>query len=326
MLIKHRETWSVAEREVTPEHVFLNRRAFVTRSVALGSFAVAGGVWASLPEAALAAAESDPSAALYPAKRNPAYTIEGEVTPEVANTNYNNFYEFSTSKHLAAEAEALKTRPWSVAFDGLVDKPREVAIDDLVKAMPLEERLYRHRCVEAWGMTVPWTGFPLKALVDYAKPLGSAKFVQFTTFLDPKMARGQKSFFYSWPYVEGVTMAEASNDLAFMVTGAYGKPLPKAMGAPIRLALPWKYGFKSAKSIVRITFLEKRPSTFWQGLAANEYGFWANVNPDVPHPRWSQATEEVLGTGSRKPTIIYNGYGEKVASLYVDVKGENIFM
>ncbi len=328
MLIRHREPWDAAERDVTPEPVFLDRRALVT-----GAAALATAAWASRAQAGWFGSDStpaapvvDPSASLYPAKRNPAYTIERALTPEAVNTDYNNYYEFGTSKHVAEAAKSLKIRPWTVKIDGLVDKPREVAIDDLLKAMTLEERLYRHRCVEAWSMTVPWTGFPLKALVDYAKPQSGAKYVQFTTFNDAKMAPGQKSFFYPWPYVEGVSMAEANNDLAFMVTGAYGKPLPNVMGAPLRLALPWKYGFKSAKSIVKITFTDKRPATFWESLGADEYGFWANVNPAVPHPRWSQATEEVLGTGSRKPTVIYNGYGDLVASLYADMKGENIFM
>ncbi|WP_131113213.1 protein-methionine-sulfoxide reductase catalytic subunit MsrP [Lichenihabitans psoromatis] len=324
MLIRHRETWSIAERDATPEHVFLNRRSFVA-GAALAGAAIGTGM-IGLPRSAMAAGEVDPSASLYPAKANPAYTISQAVTPEAVNTNYNNFYEYGETKHIADAAQALKIRPWMVSIDGMVDKPKEIAIDDLLKAMPLEERLYRHRCVEAWSMAVPWTGFPVKALVDFAKPLGSAKYIQVQTFLDPKMAPGQRGFVYTWPYVEGLTMAEATNDLAFMVTGAYGKPLPKAMGAPLRLALPWKYGFKSAKSIVKITFTDKRPTTFWQGLASNEYGFWANVNPGVPHPRWSQATEEVLGTSERRPTMIYNGYAEKVAALYTDIKGENIFM
>jgi sulfoxide reductase catalytic subunit YedY len=263
---------------------------------------------------------------LYPAKRNDGYKLDGPLTKEADNTNYNNYYEYGTSKHVAGAAEALKPDPWTIRIDGLVEKPHEIALDDLLKALPLEERLYRHRCVEAWSMTVPWTGFPLKALVDFAKPLGSAKYVQLQTFLDPKMAPGQKSFFYPWPYVEGVTLAEAANDLAFLVTGAYGKPLPKVMGAPLRLALPWKYGFKSVKSIAKISFVEARPKTFWQALGPDEYGFWANVNPEVPHPRWSQATEEVLGTGDRKPTLLYNGYAEQVASLYANVKGESLFM
>ena len=203
------------------------------------------------------------------------------MTPEKINLNYNNFYEFSTSKHLSADA--LKTRPWTVTIDGLVEKAQTFAIDDLIKTMGLEERLYRHRCVEAWSMAIPWTGFPLRALVEKARPLSSAKYVRFESFLDKKNAPGQRSFM-PWPYVEGLTIAEATNDLAFIVTGAYGKPLAKVQGAPIRLATPWKYGFKSAKSIVKISFVDTRPTTFWEALGPDEYGFWANVNPDVPHP------------------------------------------
>lgn len=315
MLIRSRRAGELREREATPEAVFLNRRA-----VLAGSALLAAG---SLGRRT---AFADPGPSLYPAKRNEVFTLDRAVTPEADNTNYNNFYEYGTSKHVAEAAQALTTNPWTVKIEGLVEKPREVAFEDLVKAMMLEERLYRHRCVEAWSMAVPWTGFPLKSFVDFAKPLGSAKYVQFETFLDPKMAPGQKSFFYPWPYVEGVTMAEASNDLAFLVTGAYGKPLPKVMGAPLRLALPWKYGFKSVKSIAKISFVEERPKTFWEALGPDEYGFWANVSPQVPHPRWSQASEEILGTSERRPTLLFNGYAEQVAGLYANVKGENLFM
>jgi sulfoxide reductase catalytic subunit YedY len=201
-----------------------------------------------------------------------------------------------------------------------------VDIDTLIRAMPLEERLYRHRCVEAWSMTIPWSGFPLKALLDYAKPLGSAKYVKMQTFLNPKVAPGQKQTWNPWPYVEGLTIEEAANDLAFMVTGAYGKPLAKQFGAPLRLATPWKYGFKSVKSIVLVEFTEARPATFWETINANEYGFWANVNPEVPHPRWSQASEKPLGGDERVPTLIYNGYGEQVAGLYDGMEGERLFV
>ena len=316
MLIRQRQSWQIRDSEATPEPVFLNRRGFLA-----GSAAAAAGAFG-----ATRSARADTPPGLYPAKRNPAYTLDRPLTPEADNTNYNNFYEYGTSKHVADAAEALKTDPWMVKIDGLVETPRDIAFDDLIKALPLEERLYRHRCVEAWSMTVPWTGIPLKTFVAWAKPLGSAKYVQFETFLNPKMAPGQKSFFYPWPYVEGVTMAEANNDLPMLVTGAYGKPLPNVMGAPLRLALPWKYGFKSIKSIVKISFVEERPKTFWAALGPDEYGFWANVNPEVPHPRWSQASEEILGTSERKPTLLYNGYAEQVASLYKDIKGEMLFM
>ena len=219
-----------------------------------------------------------------------------------------------------------ETRPWTVAVDGLVEKPFEIGVDDLIRKMPLEERLYRLRCVEAWAMAVPWTGFPLKALVDLARPLSSARYVRLQTFLNRAVASGQRQTWYPWPYTEGVTVAEASNELAFLVTGAYGKPLVNQFGAPLRLALPWKYGFKSVKSIVRITFTEERPKSFWEALQPSEYGFWANVNPAVPHPRWSQASERILGTSETRPTVIYNGYGEYVAGLYTGLDKERLYV
>ncbi len=330
MLIRNRRSWEIPERDATPERVFLDRRAFMAGGAALGAGALASGPARAWPfggsDAPAVPDAPDPSAALYPAKRNAAYAVSGAVTPETVNTSYNNFYEYGTSKHVADAAQMLKVRPWTVKFSGMVEKPREVDIDDLLKAMTLEERLYRHRCVEAWSMQVPWTGFPVKALVDFAKPLGSAKYMVLKTFKDAKMAPGQRSFILQWPYVEGLTLAEATNDLAFMVTGAYGKPLPKVMGAPLRLAVPWKYGFKSVKSIVEVTFTDQQPVTTWAALAPDEYGFWANVNPEVPHPRWSQASEEVIGTGDRRPTVIYNGYGEQVASLYSGMAKDKIFM
>ena len=201
----------------------------------------------------------------------------------------------------------------------MCDASQEIAIDDLIKRMQIEERLYRHRCVEAWSMTIPWTGFPLSKIVALADPKPEAKYVRFETFKDPKVAPGQRQIWYPWPYTEGVTVEEAKNDLAFMVTGAYGKSLLNQFGAPIRLALPWKYGFKSIKSIVRISFVAEKPKSYWEQLQGSEYGFWANVNPQVPHPRWSQATEEVIGTGNRVPTQLYNGYAEQVAGLYKDM-------
>jgi len=320
MLIKSRRSWELPEAAATPEHIFLNRRKFLSAStLALGAIAAP-----ALVQTARAA--GDPTADLYPAMRNPAFRLDREVTAEAVASTYNNFYEFGSHKRIADAAQALKTRPWTVRLEGMVEEERTVDIDTLIRAMRLEERLYRHRCVEAWSMAVPWTGFPMKALLDYAKPLGSAKYVVMQTFLDPSVASGQKQFWYPWPYTEGVTIAEAANDLAFLVTGVYGKPLAKQFGAPLRLALPWKYGFKSIKSIVTFRFTDKQPETFWEKLASNEYGFWANVNPQVSHPRWSQATEEVIGTNKRVPTQIYNGYGEQVAELYKDVKvGDRLF-
>ena len=207
----------------------------------------------------------------------------------------------------------------------MVAKDITIDAEELIRKMPVDERLYRFRCVEAWSMTVPWSGFPLKALVDFAQPASGAKYLVMKTFSRPQEASGQKQFWYPWPYTEGLTLEEATNDLAFVVTGLYGKPARKQNGAPLRLALPWKYGFKSTKGIVKITFTDQRPKSFWETIQAGEYGFWANVNPDVPHPRWSQATEEVIGTGKRVPTLLFNGYGDYVADLYKDLKGERLW-
>jgi methionine sulfoxide reductase catalytic subunit len=321
MNVIRRRGWDIPQRLATPEHLVFNRRAFVAGASAL----------ALLPAAARAQRLvdvdklPDPTADLYPAKRNEAFKLDRPITDEKINAHYNNFYEFSEGKELAAQAQALRIRPWTVKIDGLVEKPVEIGIDDLIRKMTLEERTYRHRCVEAWSMAIAWTGFPLRKLVDLARPLGSAKYVKMTTFLDKAMAPGQNKPWYPWPYVEGLTMAEAANDLAFMVTGAYGHPLARQHGAPLRLAVPWKYGFKSIKSVVRFSFVEQRPVGLWEELQKSEYGFWANVNPAVPHPRWSQATEEVIGTGERRPTLIFNGYGEQVADLYKDLSSERLW-
>lgn len=316
MRYHRRHGWELPENQATPEHLVLSRRG----AMALG----AGAILAASVRAALASTQAETDA-LHPYARNEAHVIEREVTPEAINGNYNNFYEFGTSKSVTAAAQALRVRPWMLKIDGMVETPREIGIDDLILAMPREERLYRHRCVEAWSMTIPWSGFALKALLDFAKPLSGAKYVRFETFYDPKMAPGQKAPFYPWPYVEGLTIEEAANDLAFMVTGAYGKPLAKQFGAPLRLALPWKYGFKSIKSIAKITFTDKRPVGLWEALQSREYGFWANVNPEVSHPRWSQATENVLGTNTRIPTKLFNGYGDYVADLYKGLEKERLW-
>ena len=320
MFIKHRKGWEIPESRVTPEHLFFNRRQILVAATGAATLMAAGS----------ARAEGDPSAGLYPAKPNPKFTDAGRpVTEESYNTTFNNYYEFGTSKRIASAAEALPIRPWSIVIDGEVEKPMTLGIDDLLKQVTLEERIYRHRCVEAWSMVVPWSGFPLSKLVELAKPTANAKFVRFETFNNPDIASGQKPGLfgaYPWPYVEGLTMAEATNDLSFMVTGAYGKPVAKSMGAPIRLHLPWKYGFKSIKAIVKVSFVAERPVSFWEQLASSEYGFWANVNPEVPHPRWSQADEQVLGSGERVPTQLFNGYGEFVAALYTGLENEKLYM
>ncbi len=308
MHIIKRKGWEIPASMITPEAAFFNRR----QALAIAGLSIIG-------------ASSKAQAAM-----NAKFADAGRpVTEESYNVTYNNFYEFGTSKQIFGAAEALPVAPWQIAIDGEVEKPFTLDAAELVAKMPVEDRIVRHRCVEAWAMVVPWTGFPLNKLVEMAKPTASAKYVRFETFNLPDVAPGQKDGLFSsypWPYVEGITIEEAMNDLSFMVTGAYGKPLPKSMGAPIRLHLPWKYGFKSAKSIVKISFTADRPMNFWQALNANEYGFWANVNPEVPHPRWSQASEEMLGTGERVPTKIFNGYGEFVADLYKGLDKEPLYM
>jgi methionine sulfoxide reductase catalytic subunit len=313
MNIIRRRGWEIPDRLATPEHLFFDRRAFLAGSAS--SLAMAPAL-ASAQRVTDAANLPDPTADLYPAKRNEKFVLDRPITDEKINGNYNNFYEFGSQKTIASTAQALKVRPWTVKIDGMVEKPMEIGVDDLIRKMTLEERTYRHRCVETWSMAIAWTGFPLAKLVDFAKPLGSAKYLQMETFMDPKTAFGQRQTWFPWPYTEGLSMAEATNDLAFLATGAYGHPMAKQHGAPLRLAVPWKYGFKSIKSIVRFAFTDKRPHSYWEALQAAEYGFWANVNPAVPHPRWSQASEEVIGTGERKPTLLFNGYGEFVADIY----------
>jgi len=326
MHVIRRRGWEIPERLATPEHLFFDRRAFLAATGAT----IAGAAALSLaPGAARAQRISDlpdPTAGLYPAKRNEKYVLDRPVTEEKINTSYNNFYEFGSTKNVVRASQALKLRPWTVKLDGMVEKEQELDIDDLLKKVSLEERLYRHRCVEAWSMAIPWSGFPMAKLVEMAKPLSSAKYVRMETFFDKAMAPEQRKPYYPWPYIEGLTMAEATNELTFMVTGAYGKPVAKQMGAPIRLAVPWKYGFKSIKSIVKFTFTDQRPKSYWESLQATEYGFWANVNPQVAHPRWSQATEEFIGTGARRPTQLFNGYGEYVAEMYKGLEKERLYV
>ena len=324
MLIRRTPGWAIKEREATPESFFRERRRLVT-ALAAGPI-LAPALAAGFARSANAEGEADPSAGLYPVQRNPKYALDRPITPEEDVTTYNNYYEFGSQKNIWRGAQALKLRPWTVKVEGMVEKEMTVDIDTLLKAMPLEERLYRHRCVEAWSMAVPWSGFPLKAFVDYVNPLASAKYMVMQTFQDAGMAPGQREFWYPWPYVEGLTMAEATNELAFIATGLYGKPIPKQDGAPLRLVTPWKYGFKSVKAIVRVNFTDKRPKTFWETMASDEYGFWANVNPEVAHPRWSQASERVLGTGGRVPTQLFNGYAQYVADIYKGLEKERLYV
>lgn len=329
MLIKIAKSWALPERAATPEALFHDRRRLVKGLAAGSILAGSGGLLAPIPGAAAAdPAElpaDHPLAAIFPAPHNDAYTISRPLSDEQDVTTYNNFYEFGSHKNVWKAAQKLEVRPWEVVIDGLVDKEVRIQADELIKRMPNEERLYRHRCVEAWSFTVPWTGFPLKALVDMAQPLSGAKYLTMTGFMNPDVAPGQRQHWYPWPYVEGLTLAEATHDLSLIVTGAYGRPLPKQNGAPLRLAVPWKYGFKHIKSIQRFTFTDTRPVSFWEEINAKEYGFWANVNPEVPHPRWSQASEKVLGTNARVPTVLFNGYGEQVAHLYQDLQDEPLY-
>jgi sulfoxide reductase catalytic subunit YedY len=325
MLIKRRRDWELPDSAATPESLFQERRRLL-QGLAAGPVLLAGGMglWR-----AAGAEDTDPSADLYPVARSPHYQLDERIpqfSDERLVTTYNNFYEFGSHKQIWKDAQALQVRPWTVTLDGMVEQEQTLDIDDLLRQMPLEERVYRHRCVEAWSMAVPWSGFPLKALVERARPLGSASYLRMETFLDPDTASGQKQFWYPWPYVEGLTLAEATHELAFIATGLYGKPIPKQNGAPLRLAVPWKYGFKSIKSIVRFTFTDQRPINFWQEIQASEYGFWANVNPEVPHPRWSQAEETPLGSPMKVPTVLYNGYGAFVADLYKGLESEPLFM
>jgi len=323
MLIRTRRSWEIPELKATPEAVFRDRRRLVA-GMALGPILLAGSSLAGL-RPARAETPVDPSAKLYPVARNETYKLDRPLTDEKWATSWNNFYEFNSSKDVVDDAQALPIRPWSVKIDGMVAQPMEIAIDDLLAKMPLEERLYRHRCVEAWSMAVPWSGFPLKALVAMAQPSAGAKYLRMETFENPDAAPGQKETWYPWPYIEGLTMAEATHDLAFIATGVYGKPLPAQNGSPLRLTVPWKYGFKSIKSIVRFSFTDEQPMNFWQALQASEYGFWANVNPQVPHPRWSQAHERVLGTDQVVATLLFNGYADEVAGLYKDLQNERLY-
>jgi len=319
--------WRAPERQITPESVYHNRREFLKVLGAAG-MGIAGACYASPAWSATRLFDlddflEDPHLKtdfkkIDNLKRNAAYTAGRPVSEEEKALTYNNFYEFTSAKDGVWKlVEQFKPRPWKLEIAGHVEHPAVYEIDDLIRAMPIEERVYRHRCVERWAMVVPWNGFPMKALIDKVRPTHKAKYVRFVSFLDPEVAPGQKNNFQlPWPYTEGLTLAEAMNELTFLSTGIYGHIQPAQHGAPIRLVTPWKYGYKSIKSIVKIEFVETRPRTFWNTLAPHEYGFVSNVDPDVPHPRWSQKFEKMIGTGEVFPTQKFNGYGEWVSSLY----------
>lgn len=299
--------------EITPKEVYLSRRDFIKAAgVVAGSMALA----ACAPETG-AKSTNEPSLSTSPSLSdelgNPANTYE-EIT------NYNNYYEFSTNKEAVAPlSKDFTTTPWTVEVSGMVNNPKTFGVEDLLSTFPQEERIYRLRCVEAWSMVIPWSGFPLASLLKQVEPTSSAKYVRFETIYRPEEMKGQGSPFYPWPYQEGLRLDEAMNDLALLATGLYGETILPQNGAPIRLVVPWKYGFKSIKSIIKIELTDQQPNTLWNTVAPNEYGFYANVNPNVDHPRWSQASERRIGELSRRETLMFNGYGEQVAELYADM-------
>lgn len=310
--------WNVPERDVTPESVFAARRRFLQT---LGAGALALGTLGCRPADERRAAIPmlpNPNAGLYPAARNSRYTVDRALTDEAVAARYNNFYEFTEVKERVHELVAgFNVRPWDIEITGLVEKPVKITLDDLVRKIPLEERVYRHRCVEAWAMIVPWTGIPLSKVLGLAGPLSSARYVRFTSFLRPEEAPNQKAAtWYTWPYYEGLRIDEAMNELTMAVTGIYGHELPGQHGAPMRIVVPWKYGYKGPKSVVKMELVAEQPKTFWNDLAPGEYGFLSNVDPATPHPRWSQASERLIDTGERIPTQAFNGYGQFVASMY----------
>jgi sulfoxide reductase catalytic subunit YedY len=306
MLVRIPKGWEISEREATPEAAFWNRREILR--------AAGAGMLAAGPPA-MAAEGKGP----YPAKRNKTYELGVPVTEEWAATGYNNFYELHPTDKTRPKdmADKFVIHPWQIRVKGLVNEPRILDLDDLLKRMPFEERLYRFRCVEAWAMAVPWVGFPMAALIQELEPKPEAKYIRFVTVNRPEQMPGMKMApWYPWPYYEALRMDEAMHPLAMFVTGMYGKPLPKQNGAPFRVIVPWKYGYKNPKSIVEIEFTARQPKTFWNDTAPSEYGFYSNVNPKKPHPRWSQAHEKVIPTMSLRPTLMYNGYEQWVGGLY----------
>ena len=302
----------VLSSEITPQEIYRQRRDFMrlTAGTAVGL---------ALPERLLAGET-------LPNRVKSDFTAPDKLTPLEDVTHYNNFYEFGTDKESPAKTSAgLKTRPWTVTVEGAVNKPKVWDIDSLLQLAPLEDRVYRLRCVEAWSMVIPWVGFPLAELINRAEPTGNAKFVEFTTLNDPGQMPGVRSPVLDWPYREGLRMDEAMNPLTLLAVGLYGEVLPNQNGAPVRIVVPWKYGFKSAKSLVRIRFVETMPLTSWMKAGPAEYGFYANVNPAVDHPRWSQAKERRIGDFFKRPTLPFNGYADQVAGLYTGMDLQAFF-
>jgi sulfoxide reductase catalytic subunit YedY len=308
MLIGRRKSYDIASSEITPETLYVNRRDFIKSSgLIAGSLALGAGLM-DTPEA---------EAATLPGIVKSPYKVDEKQTPFEAVTTYNNFYEFGTQKDDPADnAKGFAAKPWTVTVDGEVAKPGTYSLDDLIKGHALEERVYRMRCVEAWSMVIPWVGVPLSAIIEKLGPTSKAKYVAFETLYDPKRMPGQRVPVLEWPYREGLRMDEAMNPLTLLAVGLYGQELMPQNGAPVRLVTPWKYGFKGIKSIVKIHFTDRQPRTAWNISAPREYGFYANVNPEVDHPRWSQANERRIGEFFRRPTLMFNGYGPEVAHMY----------
>jgi methionine sulfoxide reductase catalytic subunit len=308
MLIK--KPTDIPSSEITPKSLYLNRRKFLT-GAAMATAAAGLGIREILSPSTTVRAN-----AKIDGIKPSSFSTKEAITPYKDVTNYNNYYEFSTDKYEPASlAKNFKTSPWTVTVDGLVDKKQTLDVDTIIKMATPEERIYRHRCVEGWSIVVPWVGFSLSELINKVKPTSKAKFLEFTTIEDPKQMPGQRGHVLDWPYVEGLRMDEAMHPLTLLCFGMYGEALPNQDGAPLRIVIPWKYGFKSGKAIVRIRFTDSQPRTTWAEMAPNEYGFYANVNPNVDHPRWSQAKERRLGEFLKRPTLMFNGY-DQVASLY----------
>jgi sulfoxide reductase catalytic subunit YedY len=306
----------IKSSEITKEGLYFNRRTFLRGAVLFGTAAATGLIYRAVnaPNKKATGSFVQPRAG-----KGTVYAIpDGEKATDYADiTNYNNFYEFSTDKQEVAQvAKDFTTRPWTVSVEGLVHKPRVYDIDDLIKIAPLEDRIYRHRCVEAWSMVIPWLGFPLAKLLDQVEPMADARYVKFTTLFDPKRMPNQNTGILDWPYTEGLRLDEAMHPLTLLAAGIYGKTLLPQNGAPLRLVVPWKYGFKGCKSIVKIELTKDQPATTWNLANSDEYGFYSNVNPEVDHPRWSQATERRIGELDQRKTLMFNGYADQVASLY----------
>jgi len=317
MLIKKPN--DIPTSEITPKRSYISRRAFITGAVAAGA-ALAGGAYLRSGSSGEHSETVEASGEKLSGIVKSQYSTTETPTSFKDITNYNNYYEFSTDKYAPAGlSKSFRTRPWTVRVEGMVKKPQTLDIDSIMKLAPLEERIYRMRCVEGWSMVIPWVGFPLSNLIKKAEPLPGAKFVAFQTILASDQMPGQKDDVLQWPYVEGLRMDEAMHPLAILAVGLYDQVLPNVDGAPLRLVVPWKYGFKGIKAIVKVTFTDKMPPTTWNIMAPNEYGFYSNVNPTVDHPRWSQATERRIGDGlfaPKRKTLMFNGYADQVASLY----------